>query len=330
MLLTHEREFGNATQASVSVVGPSDLPSTGTPSIFVRVKQDEIVSLIRRGDSFYSLDNDELFTKLIGYLNFHLQNEYPSYFVAIAKGSTNIVKVKNAFKLLDNDSADIDRTDFDSPQNYNHLRSTVELKIKQHIQNIYTDSQNLRSFIAKTSLNEKWDGFIKTREKFIEQEVIAEALIGLNEKLKPYYLDGEFLSLDQYSSVSPGIYYYDYQCRPICTFNLMASSRMIETVIQKCSEISLSGEKSGMEFYKRNADVFTENDFPSLQDISIDYIRIAYHYEISIYVALFHEALLSINADESHLLVELAELVINRFHNGFLIGHFSEQQKHAD
>lgn len=331
MLLTHGRELEN-TPASVSTVGLLDLPGTGTPSIFVRVKQDDIVNLIRKNDSFYSLDDDELFAKIVGYLNYQLQSEHPFYFVSIAKGTTNTVnvKVKNAFKLLEHDDTDIARENLDDPQDYSSIRSDIASSIKQHVNSIARNSQQLRDFIAKTSSNKKWDAFVEVREKHTEQETIAEALNDLNNKLKMYYLDGEFLSLDRYNSTIPAIYYYDCQCRTICMFSLKASTRIIETVVKACAEISSDGETFGNDFYKRNADVFSKEETPSLQDISTDYIRVAYEREISIWANYLTEKLSNINAKQNFLLIEITELVVNRFHNGFVIGHFLQHQQAND
>lgn len=331
MLLTHEREFGN-TQASISTASLSDLPGTGTPSIFVRVKQDEIVNLIRSKDSFYALDNDELFAKIVGYLNYYIQSEYPLYFVSIGKGTSNTVnvKVKNAFKLLEHDDVDIAREDFDDTQDYNSIRAEIASSIKQHINSIARNSQQLREFIAKTSGNKKWDAFVEIREKHHEQEKIADALVELNLNLKMYCLDGEFLSLDRYNSTIPAIYYYDCQCRSICMFSLKASQRFIETVVKTCAEISSDGETFGIDFFKRNADVFSKDETPTLKDISIDYVRLAYEREITQWVNFLKEKLSDIGTDQNFLLIEIIELVVNRFHNGFVIGHFLQVQQASD
>lgn len=329
MLLTHERELEN-TPALVSTAGLLDLPDTSTPSIFVRVKQEEVVALIRKNDSFYSLDNDELFARIIGYLNYQLQSEFPFYFVSISKGTSNTVKVKNAFKLLDHDNIDLAREEMDAPQDYNSLRSEIATSIKQHINSIARNSQQLREFVSKTSSNKKWDSFIEVREKITEQEIIADALVDLNSKLKMYYLDGEFLSLDRYSSTIPAIYYYDCQCRTICMFSLKASSRVIEVVVKACAEISSDGETFGAEFYKRNADVFSKEETHSLKNISTDYIRVAYDREIAIWSNHIKEKLSNINAEQNFLLIEITELVVNRFQNGFVIGNFLQNQQASE
>lgn len=327
MLQTHERDI-QAGNSPASQANPLDLLGTNVPSISVRLASS-LNKFLRSKSGFHSYENDEvLFKDAANYINYHLQKEYSLYFLTVSAGSKNSITIKNAFQLLDEEQMAANETDeTDNKSLYKTLHAEISSVLNRIIAELGSNSSLLKEFVSKSATSTVWEKFVELRELSANHQNIEDALEELNNDLKMYFLDSEFLSVDRYNTNIPAIYLYDCQCRVICMFSLQTDKRTIESVVKACAAISCDGESHGQLFYSQNAEIRSVDGMPSPTEVTEQYIRVAYKNEISEWVNQVRAALNEIDATQNFLMIELQEIVVNRFHNGFVVGHFLSNER---
>lgn len=335
MLQTHEREL-QAGLSQAAQVNPLDLLGTNVPSISVRLNNAALKPLLQKKSGFNVHADDEiLFKNVVNYINYHLQKEYPLYFLTVSVGKSNSITIKNAFHLLDSKqmiaNEATNETDESDESDSKSLYETLHLEISEILNDILAQIANnsslLTDFADKTAVSKGWNGFVDSREKSADHHRIADALEELNQELKMYLLDSEFLSVDRYNSNIPAIYFYDFQCRVICMFNLQSDRQTVESVVKACAAISCDGEAHGQLFFSKNAEICVVNGLPTPNEITEQYVRLAYKNEIFEWANQIRVALNKIDASQNFLMIEIQEIVVNRFYNGFVVGHFLSNER---
>ena len=328
MLQTHERDI-RAGNSPASQVNPLDLLGTNVPSISVRLDKLIISKYLREKPGFHSYENEvALFRDITNYINYQLQKEFPLYFLTVSAGNENTINIKNAFQLLDEEQMAKNETDeTDAKSLYKTLHAEISSVLNRILSEVSKNASLLKEFVNKTITSDSWDSFVEARRLAAAHDNVADALVELNNDLKLYFLDGEFLSVDRYNSNIPAIYLYDCQCRVICMFSLQTAKRTIESVVKACAAISCDGEAHGQLFYSKNAEIRTTDGMPAPSDVTEQYVRVAYKNEITEWVNQVRAALNEVDATENFLMIELQEIVVNRFYNGFVVGHFLSNER---
>lgn len=330
MLYTHERDSQVEVSTQTSQASSFDLLGTNVPSISVRLSKVKVLDLLRKKIGFNSFANDDkLFKSSVNFINYNLQKEYPLFFLTVSGSQSNSITIKNAFHLLD--EAEMHKNDNENDLSQKSLYKTLHTEISADLNRIISQLANnsslLSEFISKTVSSKNWNGFIEAREKCAEHNNVADALDELNEDLKLYFLDGEFLSVDRYNTNIPAIYLYDCQCRIICMFSLQTDKQTVESIVKACAAISCDGEAHGQLFYSKNAEIRSENGLPVPNEISEQYVRVAYKNEIAEWVNQIRNALGPVSTAQNFLMIEVQEIVVNRFYNGFVVGHFLSNER---
>lgn len=328
MLQTHERDI-QAGNSPASQVNPLDLLGTNVPAISVRLDKMALNKFLRDKSGFHSYENDEaLFKDVANYINYHLQKEYSLYFLTVSAGNKNSITIKNAFQLLDEVQMSANETDeTDNKSLYKALHAEISSVLNRIIAEVSKNTSLLKEFVNKTTTSKSWDSFVEARQLGVAHDNIADALVELNNDLKMYFLDSEFLSVDRYNTNIPAIYLYDCQCRVICMFSLQTGKRTIESVVKACAAISCDGEAHGQLFYSQNAQIRAIDGMPAPSEVTEQYVRVAYKNEIAEWVNQVRAALNEIDATQNFLMIELQEIVVNRFYNGFVVGHFLSNER---
>lgn len=328
MLQTHEREI-QAGPSPAAQANPVDLLGTNVPSISVRLSKADLISFLRKKSGFHIyIDDEVLFKNVTHFINYNLQKEYPLYFLTVSNGKSNSIVIKNAFQLLDEQQmAENETEESENKSLYRTLHSEISAVLNRIISQMANNSSLLNEFVTKTINSKGWESFVEVRQKSAEHHNIADALEELNEELKMYFLDSEFLSVDRYNSTIPAIYFYDCQCRVICMFGLQSDRRTVESVVKACAAISCDGEAHGQLFYSKNAEIRSVDGIPTPNEISEQYVRVAYKNEIVEWVNQIRVALSEIEASQNFLMIEIQEIVVNRFFNGFVVGHFLSNER---
>lgn len=332
-----EREY-LAQTVHIAQVKESDVSATnkfyapgGVPSISIRLVAADVLRAFKNNPYYENYSDDNLINLIKNYLTYTLQNHYSLYFLSVNFGDANKINISNAFSIINPDQ--IDNSDStDTKALYNKLRKEVATELQKILAQLSKNNFLIQDFLRKISNNVGWNEFIAVRTNAAEKENLASILEVLNEEFKPYFQDGEFLSLDNYSIKQPAIYLYDSQCRVICMFSLTTGKGIIEHVVKQFAAITLEAEKIAAYQYSKDNNVNFSKGETALTDFSHSYIRNYYADEMTVLVENFSNSLAEIkseyfNSAYDFILTDLKEMVFNRFYNGFVIGFFLSNEK---